>query len=277
MEIRTAEMLLQYFSKYYMRIESIMKVVHKPKVKSRGWRNSEYSGFIFPVRGEAIFHFNETTYNVKPGSIIHAGPYMRNDREVVGDEDWVYVLVLYKSLKIKDDAEDDLSTKHFQISSIEHMRIIDNLNKLVHYWQSPASYYSLRIQEIWFNTLNLMVSTMENFGRSDNKQILERILDDIHENYEKALSVSILAERHQINVNQIAYLFQKYLSMPPGEYLNHYRLNKAKELLSSKDVRYKVKEVAEMVGFTDQLYFSRRFKKHFGISPKAYVNIIFHE
>ncbi|MEI3615023.1 helix-turn-helix domain-containing protein [Pseudogracilibacillus sp. SO30301A] len=232
MEIRTPEVLLQYFSNYYMRIESITKEVRKPKVKSIGWMNSEYSGFIFPIQGQAIFHFNESSYDLKPGVIVHAGPHMRNDREVVGDEDWVYILVLYKTLKIKDDAEGDLSKKHFQISSIEYMRIFENLNKLVHYWQSPVPYYSLRIQEIWFNTLNLMVSFMEKSGQSKNKQMLEQILDDIHENYETPLSVSVLAERHQINVNQIAYLFQKHLSMPPGEYLNHYRLNQAKKLLT---------------------------------------------
>ncbi|WP_442961027.1 AraC family transcriptional regulator [Pseudogracilibacillus sp. SO30301A] len=44
------------------------------------------------------------------------------------------------------------------------------------------------------------------------------------------------------------------------------------KLLSSRDVKYKIKEVAEMVGFTDPLYFSRRFKEHIGISPKTYLN-----
>lgn len=272
MEITTPEVLLQYFSNYYMRIESITKEVHQSKMKNIGWVNSDCSGFIFPIQGQAIFHFNERSYDLKPGIILHGGPHMRNDREVVGEEDWVYVLVLYEALKIKDNATEDLSEKHFQISSIEHIRIYENLNKLVHYWQSPVPYYSLRIQEIWFNTLNLMVSFMGKSGQSEKKQMLEQILDDIHEHYETPLSVSILAERHQINVNQIAYLFQKHLSITPGEYLNHYRLNQAKKLLSSRDVKYKIREVAEMVGFTDPLYFSRRFKKYIGISPKAYQN-----
>jgi AraC-like DNA-binding protein len=46
-------------------------------------------------------------------------------------------------------------------------------------------------------------------------------------------------------------------------------LNKAKELLPS---RKNISEVAYAVGFSDRKYFSREFKKLFGINPSEYLD-----
>jgi DNA-binding response OmpR family regulator len=51
----------------------------------------------------------------------------------------------------------------------------------------------------------------------------------------------------------------------PNDFIRTIRLNKAKELLLSK--QYNVFEVSIMTGFSDTKYFSTTFKKQFGISP----------
>ena len=59
--------------------------------------------------------------------------------------------------------------------------------------------------------------------------------------------------------------------MSPNDFVRMVRLNKAKEILSSK--MYNVTEVSEMVGFSDPKYFSICFKKQFDISPSK-LNLI---
>jgi len=55
----------------------------------------------------------------------------------------------------------------------------------------------------------------------------------------------------------------------PNDFIRIIRLNKARELLKSK--QYSITEVSGMIGFSDPKYFSTSFKKHFGINPgKAY-------
>jgi signal transduction histidine kinase/AraC-like DNA-binding protein len=54
-----------------------------------------------------------------------------------------------------------------------------------------------------------------------------------------------------------------------NNYVKSYRLNKAKELLPS---RKNISEVAYAVGFSDRKYFSREFKKLFGINPSEYLD-----
>ena len=54
-----------------------------------------------------------------------------------------------------------------------------------------------------------------------------------------------------------------------NEFIRIVRLNKSKELLSTK--MYNVSEVAYMVGFSDPKYFSTCFKKQFGVSPSKFT------
>lgn len=51
-------------------------------------------------------------------------------------------------------------------------------------------------------------------------------------------------------------------------YLTQYRVHKAMELL--RDCRYKIYEVAELVGYRDVTYFSSTFKRVAGLSPSEY-------
>lgn len=56
--------------------------------------------------------------------------------------------------------------------------------------------------------------------------------------------------------------------MSVDEFIKSIRLKKAVQLLKSK--QYNVSEVSLMVGFYDRKYFSKEFKKEFGVTPSNY-------
>jgi AraC-like DNA-binding protein len=64
--------------------------------------------------------------------------------------------------------------------------------------------------------------------------------------------------------------FLKVKGMPPMKYKTQLRLEKARDLLSSKE--YSVKEVSYIVGYSDVSYFSRIFKKEYGYPPVELLN-----
>ncbi len=63
-------------------------------------------------------------------------------------------------------------------------------------------------------------------------------------------------------------MFVQYLECSPIEHLLQLRMARARELLSYP--WYSIKEVAELTGYSNQLYFSSEFKKRIGVSPKIY-------
>lgn len=56
--------------------------------------------------------------------------------------------------------------------------------------------------------------------------------------------------------------------MSAQSFLIDYRMHKAASLLLGTDMS--VKKIARCIGYTDQLVFSKAFKKKFGVSPKNY-------
>ncbi len=64
-------------------------------------------------------------------------------------------------------------------------------------------------------------------------------------------------------------MFCKEMQISVNNYLQNVRLEKAKEYISETG-KYKIYEVCEMVGYEDQVYFSKLFKKKYNISPKDF-------
>ena len=62
--------------------------------------------------------------------------------------------------------------------------------------------------------------------------------------------------------------FQHYMSRSPKEYLTEYRIKQACHLLRETDLS--VSAIAYSVGFENNLYFSKAFRKQKGLSPSEY-------
>ena len=67
-----------------------------------------------------------------------------------------------------------------------------------------------------------------------------------------------------------ARLFKKEVGMTYHEYLTNYRINIAKKLLESGE--YNVSEVCAMVGYPNDNYFYKLFKKYTGKSPNRFTS-----
>ena len=97
---------------------------------------------------------------------------------------------------------------------------------------------------------------------------LLRIVRHIMNNIGCPLGVHDLAAYSGLSRATIGRLFKRYLNCAPGEWVLHRRIEEAQRLLCT--TRMSVARVGAMVGFEDQYYFSRLFKKACGISPLAY-------
>lgn len=66
-------------------------------------------------------------------------------------------------------------------------------------------------------------------------------------------------------------LFKKETGLTPLQYLTDRRLENAAYILSTYYGKGNISETAHLCGFSDPLYFSRLFKKRFGVSPRNYI------
>ena len=85
---------------------------------------------------------------------------------------------------------------------------------------------------------------------------------------EERFSVEALARKCGLSRSRFAELFCEQAGMPPLAFLEQQRLRRARELLEHTSLN--LAEVSLQCGFANAFYFSLRFKKQFGVSPRAY-------
>lgn len=95
-----------------------------------------------------------------------------------------------------------------------------------------------------------------------------KMINYIHENYMKDISLDDISDYFNMTPSYLSTMFKYYTGEKFKDYLNTYRVKKAKEILDSSNI--KVNEVAKRVGCSNVITFIRMFKKYEGIAPGQY-------
>ena len=108
------------------------------------------------------------------------------------------------------------------------------------------------------------------------EQINPAILEDeitnsikyMKKNIKSLFSVDQLAKNQNLSVSHYTRLFRSKTGSSPIQYFNQLKVQLSCQYLYFSD--RKIKEICNEIGFDDQYYFSRLFKKLMGISPAKY-------
>ena len=105
-------------------------------------------------------------------------------------------------------------------------------------------------------------------GDAGSDRRIQESLDFMHEHFAERITVPELAERVYLSTSRYSHLFRQMKGVSPGQYLQQFRIGKARELLISSNLS--VGEIAARCGFDDLFYFSNLFRRLTGISPRGY-------
>lgn len=128
---------------------------------------------------------------------------------------------------------------------------------------------SLSQLEQWFSDVisSIMRFIMEKKSSNMGK-VVDEIRDYLEMHYFEDLGLNEISQKFFINKSYLSALFKKRTGQTFVDHLTSIRITKAAELLSSS--KYKVYEIARLVGYSDEKYFSKLFKKIKGYSPEEY-------
>ena len=99
---------------------------------------------------------------------------------------------------------------------------------------------------------------------------LRTVVEYIHTYLDRDLTLNTLADLIHISPHYFASLFKQSTGLSPHKYITQCRLEKAKQLLH-RDLA--IAFICQEVGFKNQSHFTRVFRQHFKITPKAYRDL----
>ena len=112
-----------------------------------------------------------------------------------------------------------------------------------------------------------------NYKKETKKETLvKNIAQYIDENYMNNITLKEISEVFFISPSSLSHIFKDETGLSPMQYVINRRIGQAQSLLI--DTNIKISEIEESLGFSSSCHFSALFKKHVGVSPKGYREII---
>jgi len=103
---------------------------------------------------------------------------------------------------------------------------------------------------------------------TSGKEIVYRVKKYIKEFYSSDLTLSKISEKYHINPIYFSRIFKTHVGESFNAYITRVRMEEAKHLMETTSL--KLQDISEIVGYDDPKYFSKVFKKFFGVSPSLY-------
>lgn len=145
-------------------------------------------------------------------------------------------------------------------------RFEKELKTFIEYTQSDDAYKKWFINQRLFLLLSsLAVSTQ---GFSNNLTLSDRICRYLSDNIGVPFNSENIEKRFYLSYKYMSHLFKKEKGVTMQQYHNSVRMDEACRLLCS--TLMSIGEIADKLGFSDVLYFSRCFRNYTGKSPSAY-------
>lgn len=189
-----------------------------------------------------------------------------------------------ESLGMIDEFFDYVIEKSKYISPQVAKKYILDLMSYIHYSIQPddLSHYTAGVERMVYTfDIQQMKAVLKDYCEDlilsimnqvqTRSPIVQNVLNYIHAHYHEGLSLKTLGQQFHVNAIYLGQLFQKEVGVVFSEYLNRYRLEKAKELL--KTTHYRAGEIGKKVGYSDTTYFYKQFKKVVGTTPSEWRKI----
>ena len=100
---------------------------------------------------------------------------------------------------------------------------------------------------------------------------VQAVMDHVCPNLAAPLSLDSMADACGLSVSRMAHLFRLHARTTPQQFLELQRINRARQLLELTAMS--VKEISAEVGYQSPFYFSLRFKRHLGVSPRRFRSV----
>lgn len=234
------------------------------------FQNYPFYRLIYTISGVLKVYHKEGTYLAESGTIVSFKPGESCEIQSISAEPWVHAYVhftgqnaprLYKESQLKSKCI-AIPTDPLEVQQIFENIVNESIRQNKHSQEICNQYLQILLRKL----SDQQLQNHPHFGTS--KTIYLECRNYINENFNDLLGICQVADEFHINCEYLCRLFKKYATISPMAYILQLKMNRAAILLMQTD--FSIKKISFMLNFSDPYYFSRVFKKNYGISPSLY-------
>lgn len=251
-----------------------------PKSGPKGHDREDRFLFHYIRQGELWHTLRGKTYRPPPGSVIlmdlHQPVRYSNDRKRRADVWWVCfggkeVPNLFLELDVdQNPIFQELDSKRVEALFLELLDLTQR--KPAGYEAKASALLAALLAELFAsreNETDLDIDLVNPPARQARfSHPVRNAIRCIARYYETPLDLKALSAMAGLNLYHFSRIFHREVGMPPIQYLNRYRIEKAKQVLASSD--QPIQKIGKMVGISNPFKFSHVFHKITGTTPSAY-------
>jgi AraC-like DNA-binding protein len=222
------------------------------------------------MSGEGYYSIEDTKYHLKKGQGFLIEPdiltFYRSDVE----NPWEYVWIGFSGSDAKQILEKIGLNITNPIFTFEDSDAIYQIVKDVVAYPNLGIANELRITGLLYKFLSLIAQSTIDLSKSEDKKniYVEKAIEFIKNNYYSGIKIRDIANYIGINRSYLYTLFTKYTGITPQQYLNTFRISRAKELLTFTD--FSIESISISCGYRDPLVFAKAFRQLTGMSPSNF-------
>jgi AraC-like DNA-binding protein len=235
---------------------------------------TEYQ-LIYVTKGRGVFESGGRAHDVVPGTMMVVFPGVRHHYKPQFEVGWTEYWVGFKGPYVDTLLQRGFLSPRRPVYEVglqnSLLALYEQIFELV---QSQQPLYQVRASS---RVLTLIAEVIAHERRtvqhSSSESLVEKAKFMMEENIYREVTLDGFGGMLGVSTSHLNSVFKSYTSMTPYQYFISIKIRKAKELLEAGTLP--IKEVAFRLGFDDQYYFSRLFRKKTGIAPSrwnAFVN-----
>ncbi|NML39160.1 AraC family transcriptional regulator [Chitinophaga sp. G-6-1-13] len=269
----------------------LLNIGHAVHHADWNWRKvcSPFIRVHFVESGTARLIREDKTYDLKKNHLYLTPAYTSHGYKCEGHLSLYYIHIYeeqgnHSSLFDLIDVPVEIKADPLTIQLIKRLACIHPERKLPHF--DPWSYdnlptlvrniarqnaaplgYEMETQGI----IRQIISRFLMQATDKNLHIDKRIQQSLHyirTHLHKPISVDALAENSFLTKDHFIRLFKRDMGCTPGKYINGQKIEKAQRIMMTRDIA--IKDLAYGLGFENDAYFNRFFKKQTGENPGNY-------
>lgn len=241
----------------------------------------------FCHKGTGVFYMDKEEIHYEPGQIIIVPPDYPHKTVSDGINFWEYLFIdfaeLAEEIYVDNEAEKEnkmalLGNSAIVLAPDDKSGIREIIFDVINEFESRKPYFKetvdsqsrvlfykiMRIQKEKSSDKEYELSVNDSM-LNDNFPHIKPALEYIEQHYNEPMKIKALADSCNLSETHFRRIFADYVNMPPVDYLNLVRIQKACSIM--RRTKHSMDQVAIECGFSSTTTFNRNFKKFLGISP----------